>query len=128
MDIKLKESYEKALDEIEILEFELEDAENLVQRLEGTSQIVKKLFLLDVLKLMQPVENEIIETDLNEFRSFYKEIAARTDAVVESIRSSNRLNCDDICLYILDRMLPYFKLNIKSINVYSKSKQIQILA
>jgi len=126
--MKLKESCEKALDEIEILEFELEDAENLVQRLEGTSQIVKKLFLLDVLKLMQPFETELSKTDLNEFRSFYKEIAARTDAVVESIRNSNRLNCDDICLYILDRMLPYFKVDIKSIYFYSKSKQIQIVA
>jgi len=89
---------------------------------------VKKLFLLDVLKLMQPFETELSETDLNEFRSFYKDIAAKTDAVVESIRNGNRLDCDDICLCILDRMLPYFKVNIKSINVYSKSKQIQIVA
>lgn len=98
MDMKLKESCEKALDEIEVLEFELEDAENFVQRLEGTSQIVKKLFLLDVLKLMQPLEAELSEIDLNEFRNFYREIATRTDAIVQAIRSSNRLDCDDIWL------------------------------
>lgn len=128
MDMNLQESYEKALDEIEILEFELEDAKNFMQRLEGTSQIVKKLFLLDVLKLMQPLEPELNEADLNEFRNFYRKMAAKTDAIVQAIRNNNRMDCDDICLCILDRMAPYLNGNIKKINVYKKSKQIQIVA
>lgn len=128
MDMKLKESCEKALGEIEILKFELEDAENFVQRLEGTSQIVKKLFLLDVLKLMQPLDIELSEADLNAFRSFYREMAAKTDAVVQSIRNNNRLDCDDINLCILEKILPYIKGYIKEIFVYKKSRQIKIAA
>ena len=110
----------------DILEFELEDSENLQQRLNGVSQIVKKLLLLDVLNFMQPLEIQLNETDLIEFRNFYKEWVSKTDDVVSSIRNSRCLDCNEPSLLIIEKMLPYIKGSIKGVSFYKKSRQIHI--
>jgi hypothetical protein len=124
MDMNLKENCEKAFNEIELQEFELEDSENFHQRLDGISLIVKKLFLLDILKLMQPFESELSEADLNEFRGFYKEIASKIGTVIHCIRNGNRLGCDDVSFCILEKILPYIKGSIKGIAVYPQLPKI----
>lgn len=126
MNLNIKESYEKALDEIDILEFELEDSAEFEQRLTGVSQIIKKLFLRDMLKLMQPIADQLGEAELTEFRSIYREWISKTDAVARLIRNGSRLDCNDDNLVIIEKFLPCIKGNIKGITLYKKSRQIQI--
>lgn len=126
MDMKLEESREKALDEIELLEFELEIAESFKQKLDCIVQLVKKQFLLELLKLMQPIESELNETHLNELRCSYRELTAKIDALIYAIRDGKPMDGDDTTFYILEKMLPYIKDSIKEVKIYKNSRQILI--
>lgn len=128
MDMNLQESYERALDEVDMLEFGIEVCEDFQQKISLATQIVKKLYLLEILKIMQPVEAQLTETDLMEFRSSLKEFTSRVDVVVKAFQNGNRIDCDEAAMDILDNALPYFKGRIKKLTIYKKSRQIQIAA
>lgn len=115
------------MDEIELLEFELDESTSFQQQLSSIAHITKKLYLLQIFKLMQPVEQELIEKDLNEFKVYLKEWTTHIDAAEKAFQNSIRINCDEFLLDILDKMLPYLKGRIKKVSYYKKSMQIQIL-
>lgn len=128
MDMNLQESYELVLDEVDMLEFDLEACESFQQQISLAAQIVKKLYLIEILKIMQPVEAQLNETDLFAFRSSFKEWSSEVDVVVKAFQNGSRIDCDEAVMNILDRMLPYLKSRIKNLTYYKKSRQIQIAA
>lgn len=77
---------------------------------------------------MQPVEAQLNETDLIEFRSSLKECISKVDAVSKALQAGSRIDCDEAVIDIIGNMLPYFKGRIKNITYYKRSRQIQIAA
>lgn len=128
MDMNLQESYERALDEVEMLEFGIEACEGFQQQISLATQIVKKLHLIEILKIIQPVEAQLNETDLIEFRSSLKEWTLKVDVVSKAFQTGGRIDCDEAVIDILDRMLPYLNGRIKNLTYYKRSRQIQIAA
>ncbi|NJD03134.1 MAG: hypothetical protein FIA99_11200 [Ruminiclostridium sp.] len=128
MDINLRESYERMLDEVDMLEFDIEGCEGFQQQISLAAQIIKKLYLIEILKIMQPVEAQLNKTDLIEFRSSFKEWSLKVDIVAKALQNGDRIDCDETVMDILDRMLPYLKGRIKNLTYYKKSRQIQIAA
>ena len=128
MDMNLQESYERALDEVDILEFDIEGCESFQQQISLATQIVKKLYLIEILRIMQPVETQLNETDLIEFRSTLKEWTLEVDVVSKAFQTGGRIDCDEAVIDILDRMLPYLKGSIKNLTYYKRSRQIKIVA
>jgi hypothetical protein len=126
--MNLQESYERALDEVDILEFDIEGCESFQQQISLATQIVKKLYLIEILRIMQPVETQLNETDLIEFRSTLKEWTLEVDVVSKAFQTGGRIDCDEAVIDILDRMLPYLKGSIKNLTYYKRSRQIQIAA
>ena len=72
------------------------------------------------------MEAQLTEIDLIEFRSSLKEWTSRVDVVTKAFQNGNRIDCDDVAMYILDRILPYLKGRLKKLTFYEKSRQIQI--
>jgi len=92
--MNLQESYERALDEVDILEFDIEGCESFQQQISLATQIVKKLYLIEILRIMQPVETQLNETDLIEFRSTLKEWTLEVDVVSKAFKTGGRIDCD----------------------------------
>lgn len=128
MDMNLLESYERVLDEVDMLEFDIEVCEGFQQQISLAAQIVKKLYFIEILKIMQPIEAQLNETDLVEFRSSLKEWTLKVDAVAKASQNESRIDCDEAVMNILCKMLPYLKGRIKNLTYYKRSRQIQIAA
>jgi hypothetical protein len=124
--MNLKESHERLIDEIDMLEFEVEGCDDFQQQMSLAAQVAKKLYLIEIIKIMQPVEAQLNEADLVEFRSSCKEQSVIIDTVAKAIQNANRMDCDEAIMDILNRMLPYLKGRIKSLTYYKKSRQLLI--
>lgn len=127
MELKLSEAYEKTLDEIDSLEFQLEEYNNYYQRLSHATEIIKKHYLLQILKIMLAIENELTGDDCDEFRSLIKELSLKVNSIARDIKEGNRLYCEDLVLDIIEKFILYLKSSIKNIKIYRKSRQIQIV-
>lgn len=128
MELTLEELHNQTLDEIDALEFELDCCNDFPQRLSFASGVVKKLYLLEILKIMILHENELKGADRSEFRDLYRQLSAKVDLVAKALQNGNRLEVEEFVLDILEKIIPYIKDGIKKITIYKKSKQIQISA
>jgi len=128
MVVNLQQAYNKALDDADMLEFELEGCEDIHKYLSLSAQIVKKLYHQELIKIMLPVEMQLGEADFSDFRNILKEWSSKVDYMVNAFQNGDRIDCDESTIDILHKILPYLNGKIKNIAYYKKSRQIQIAA
>ena len=126
MEVKLQEAYNRALDDADMLEFELEGCEDIHKYLSLSAQIIKKQYYQELIKIMLPMESQLSEADFSEYRNILKEWSSKVDSVEKAFQSGERIDCDESSMDILYKMTPYLKNKIKDITYYKKSKQLQI--
>jgi len=126
VNLNLEESIIKTQYELELLEFDLEESESLQQQIDIIAQILKKQYLMETFKLMQPFSKELQEKDLQELRAIMREWFSRIDATTKAIREGSLIGCDDQLISILDKMLPYLKGKIKNVSYYKSCRHFWV--